>query len=52
MLDPVKVVNPRVMAEQYPEKDQRQRRKSAGQKAKPKPRSAPGQDGARIDFTV
>ena len=51
MLAPVKVVNPRVMAEQYPNKDQ-QRKKYAPRKPRPKTRNPKGKDSAHIDITA
>lgn len=51
MLAPVKVVNPRVMAEQYPKKDQ-QRKKYVPRKSKPTTRTPKGKDSAHIDITA
>ncbi len=51
MLAPIKVIDPRVMAEQYPEKEQ-QHRKFAPRKPTPKKRETKHQDGDHIDLTA
>jgi len=52
MLAPVKVVNPRVMAEQYPNKDQRQKKKQARRKITSKTKKPTPHDNVRIDITA
>ena len=52
MLAPVKVIDPRVMAEQYPEKEQQKHKKFAPRKPTPKKREIKFQDGDHIDMTA
>lgn len=52
MLAPVKVVNPRVLNEQYPERDRRHRRKLTRRKPDTKHKHQSGEEDGHIDITA